>query len=238
MAYRKVMVEPAIAQQVPLLRSLSPRRRRALLAGAQLEWYHKGDVLFRQGEAARWVWFVMEGWVHLTRMPERTPEGAEGVVIFTITPEEVLCGISALLEGGVYQVSGIAGTDCTALRITGQELAKAVRQEAEFAYQTLRLYARRQQHIAQQYGAMAEPVSRRLIRAILRLEHQFGSTLPVTHRELAQMAWTTTESAIRTIRHFKQRGLLSGGRGLLRIDRPGALQQMLREANGHQEVRP
>ena len=77
--------------------------------------------------------------------------------------------------------------------------------------------ALRIRHMAEQYGAMAEPVSHRIIRSILRLRQQFGETLPVTHRELAQMSWTTTESAIRAVRQLKRQGALIGRRGQLTV---------------------
>lgn len=66
---------------------------------------------------------------------------------------------------------------------------------------------------------MAEPVSTRIVRSILRLRQQFGATLPVTHRELAQMSWATTESAIRIVRRLKQQGYVIGARGRLTISR-------------------
>ena len=91
--------------------------------------------------------------------------------------------------------------------------------------------------MAQQYGSMAEPVFYRIVRTLLRLQQQFGTTLPVTHRELAQMSWTTTESAIRVVRKLKQQRYLMGSRGRVLITRPQALERLLSHpTNGYRAL--
>ena len=155
-----------------------------------------------------------------------TREVVDPVCGMTITPEEALCGLSAVDES-TYALSAVAATRCRAIRFAGNAFQAALLHEPAFAYHALRLYARRFRHIAQQYGSMVEPVSHRIVRAILRLEQQFGPTLPVTHRELAQMAWTTTESAIRTVRRLKRLGVLEGSRGRLTVRKPSALTGVL-----------
>ena len=218
-------------RRIPLFQHVSPTRLNDLLAGAYVEQYEKGATLFRQGAQAKAIWVVLEGWIHLVRS-SKSNDASRAVVIFTITPSEVLCGISAI-ESGTYNLSAVAATDCRVIRLPGEAFRKALMHEADFAYHTLCLCARRLRHIAQQYGSMAEPVSHRLIRAILRLHEQFGVTLPVTHRELAQMSWTTTESAIRMIRRLKQHGYVTGTRGRLTITKSNALERLLVRSNGH-----
>jgi CRP/FNR family transcriptional regulator len=224
------MIDPKQVKHVEFLQHLSPAGRARLLQDSMLERYEKGALLFRQGDRAEFMWFVLEGWVHLLRSSERE-DGLRSVVLFTITPDEVLCGISAL-ESGRYQLSGVAATACRAIRVSTETLNATFRAEPEFAHQALLLCARRIQHIAQQYGAMAESVSKRIVRAILRLRQQFGERLPVTHRELAQMSWTTTESAIRVVRRLKRQGYVTGARGQLTIARPKALAQVLERRDG------
>ncbi len=217
-------------RRVPLFRHLSAAQLEHVAHGSRTQAYRKGDALFRQGRRARACWIVSEGWVHLLR--SRAPEDpGHSVMVFTITPAEVLCGLSAL-DAGSYSVSAIAGTDCVTVRIPAELLTQALLREPAFAYHALRLCTRRIRHIAEQYGSMAEPVAHRIVRAILRLSQQFGRTLPVTHRELAQMSWTTTESAIRIVRTLKRQGSLTGRRGELTIANRTPLQQLLERASG------
>ena len=227
-------MSPETLAKVPLFQHVSPHRLTLMLAQARVEQYKKGALLFRQGDRAESVWIVLEGWVHLMRSPHPA-DGSHAVVLFTITPDEALCGISAI-DSGTYNLSAVAGTTCRLVRIPGAMFRDVLMHEAEFAYHTIRLCARRMQQMAEQYGAMAEPVSKRIIRAMLRLRQQFGTTLPVTHRELAQMSWTTTESAIRLVRTLKQRGYVAGTRGRLTLAKPKALAQLLGGVNGHQGI--
>ena len=217
-------------QDHPIFKHVSAFRL-GRLAGVWLEErYERGAVIFRQGTPAECIWIVLEGWVHLVRSPNSDEN--RGVVLFTITPREALCGISAL-DSGTYNMGGVAATDCRLLRIPSEAFIEALTHEPAFAYDVLRLCARRIQKIAEQYGAMAESVSHRVVRAILRLQDQFGETIPMTHRELAQMSWTTTESAIRIVRKLKQRGWVEGMRGRLTVRRPKALASLLQATNSH-----
>ena len=209
----------------PIVETLSKERQKSFLQATLEERYEKNAVLFRQGDEADYFWIVLEGWVHLVRSPS-AHDHARAVVLFTITPREALCGISALGTGR-YNMSAVAGTACRVLRIPAETFNAALAAEPAFAYHALRLCARRIQKIAEQYGSMAEPVLQRIIRTLLRLQEQFGDTLPVTHRELAQMSWTTTESAIRTVRALKLRRCLTGRRGKLTITRAERLEQFL-----------
>ena len=219
-------------QTIPLLARLSAGRAQQLLAASAPQRYARGQALFRQGDPADAIWIIQEGWVHLLRTADGE-HNARAVAIFTITPAEVLCGLSAVAPGGVCSVSAVAATACRTLRIPAPVFQQALAYDAAFAARVVQLCARRIQSIAQQYGSMAEPVPRRLVRAILRLSDQFGSTIPVTHRELAQMAWTTTESAIRAVRRLKQQGYVSGARGRLAVRRRAELEHLLDGVRGH-----
>jgi CRP/FNR family transcriptional regulator len=215
----------------PLFEHLKAAERQRLLTGSATRRYGKGQALFRQGERAEAVWLVLRGWVHLVRS---SGEGqrARRVTLFTVTPSEMLCGVSAIdLE--TYTATGVAGTETEMLRIPAASFQDTLLWEPRFAVEVLRLCAGRIRHMAEQYGTMADPVATRITRVLLRLREQLGNTLPLTHRELAQMTWTTTESAIRTVRSLKRRGYVNGSRGELVIRRPSALEQILQRANGH-----
>ena len=219
----------ATPHALPLLTHLSAGRARRLLAASSPHRFAQGDTLFRQGEAADAIWVIQEGWVHLVRGAKET-DGTRRVVIFTITPAEVLCGLSAVAPGSRYHASAVAATACRARCLPAPLFREALTHEPAFAAHVVQLCVRRIQHIAQQYGSMAEPVSHRIVRAILRLADQFGEAIPLTHRELAQMAWTTTESAIRTVRRLKEQGYVSGERGRLVLAQRAALERLLTAA--------
>ena len=208
------MTLPDTLLHLPLFRTLSASRRDALLRRAERRQYPKGATIFAQDAPAEAVWFVLGGWVHLMRWAGADRQ--RGVLLFTVTPNEALCGISAI-EADTYTATAVAGTAVEVLRVPGEAVHALMVQEPEFAYQLLRLCAERIRLMAIRYGSMADPVSQRVVQAILQLRRQFGPAMPVTHRELAQMAWTTTESAIRVVGRLKRAGCVTGSRGRLVI---------------------
>lgn len=219
-----------VIDQIPLLNTLSAARKEQWRRTTMRELYPKGTLLFHQGDPAKYVWLVLEGWVHLVR--HEADHGAfNEAIVFTVTPQEMLCGVSAF-EPGRYTVTGRAGTKVEALRIPASLFVEAVEHEPRFAATVLRCCAGRIRHMAEMAGGMAGPVLVRVGRALLRLRAQFGDEIPVTHRELAQMAWTTTESAIRAVSRLKRDGVVTGRRGIMHVERLPQLQRIVQAVNG------
>ncbi len=210
------------------LRTVSPTTHARLLRQAVRVRLRRGAVLFHQDDPAKFVWVIQQGWVHLLRAPE---SGGRSVLVFTITPAEGICGMAGIATG-VATVTAVAATACDALRVPLPVFLDALEQDAKLGAAVVRLCARRLASIARQYGALAEPVPQRLVRTLLRLQEQFGADIPMTHRELGQMAWTTTESTIRALRALKLRGLLSGGRCRVTLRDPAALARELTNHHG------
>src|SRR3989338_4708714 len=98
--------------QVPLFRTLSAAERRQVARVCEARQFGKGETLFQEGRPADSVWVMCRGWTYLTK---RTPQGRP-VTVFTVTPQEVLCGFSAIVgQGASYYASAVAATDTTAL---------------------------------------------------------------------------------------------------------------------------
>jgi CRP-like cAMP-binding protein len=62
-----------------------------------------------------------------------------------------------------------------------------------------------------------ERVEQRLARMLLMLSIKLGSTLPFTRQELSDMSGTTTETTIRVLSQWKERGIISSTRGKIVI---------------------
>jgi CRP/FNR family transcriptional regulator len=147
---------------------------------------------------------------------KRTPLGVP-VTIFTVTPEEVLCGFSAVIDHGAYYASAIAATDTTAIRVPREEFAKLLKNQPGFAEQVLAIYHTRMRHLAEAISLASSPVERRLAYTLLRLKSSFGNTIPVTHQELARMAGMRWETSIRMLSSMKRRGWIASTRGQVTI---------------------
>ena len=74
-------------------------------------------VLFEQDDNARFLYVVIDGEVEINYKPEDGPE----LVVTRVRPESVV-GWSAVTGNLVYTSSAICSSDCSLLRIKGEEL--------------------------------------------------------------------------------------------------------------------
>ncbi len=95
-----------------------------------------------------------------------------------------------------------------------------VRRQAERLYLT---YLGRQLRQFLCDGAPAGNAGARVAARILAAASQFGRDVPLTRREIAEMAGTTVETAIRETRAFEKRGWIRLARGHIRVVDPDAL---------------
>lgn len=67
-------------------------------------------------------------------------------------------------------------------------------------------------------------VEERILKVLFTLYLKFGSRLDFTSAELAELAGTTTESALRVMSRLRQSGVLKTGRGRIEIQKPEYLE--------------
>lgn len=117
-----------IARNSILLAAFPPEVRDAVMDSARLRSFDRGATIFLQGEAARAVFVVIDGWVKLYRI---APSGLEAVVgVFTRGRS---FGEAAALRDDVYPVAAEAVTDCRLVRIEAATLLRLVRGNPEVA---------------------------------------------------------------------------------------------------------
>ena len=199
-------------------RHLPLEARRRLETQAQEKQIPAGAVLFREGDPAEKLWIICSGWVRLVR---RVADG-QNLTIDLITPKERFCGLTAF-TGGRFMATAVAGVPVTAICLPVRTLVDLMQDHAELAGFVARLFDQRYNHIVSAYTHSFVPVPQRLAAVLLRLEEDFGSTVPVTRRELADMSGTTVETAIRVTRQMQKEGILQVGRGRISILRPQRL---------------
>ena len=209
--------------RIPLFRSLPVAVLQQVGEVSEVRRFRKGEMLFEENRPARTVWLIQRGWVHVVK---RTPQGTLAT-LFTVTPEEVLCGFSAVVGCAAYYASAITATETAAVSVPQETFARLIKRQPGFAEDFLRLYHTRMQHLAQTVSLAQAPVEQRLAHILLRLRAAFGRTLPVTHHELSRMAGTRWETSIRTLSSMKQRGWIASSRGQVTILVPQQLRMLL-----------
>ena len=184
--------------------------------------YAKGETVFRAGEPAEAVWIVKTGRIHLMKFL------ADGKVSTTCVMRsgEPFCCLPAL-DRKPYPVDAVAAEDSVVVRIPINAFHDAMGRSRTFAQETLCLFCDRLRQVEHKSCMIYESADARLAQVLLTLSKKFGSTIPLTRQELAEIAGTTLETAIRTLGQFKQQGLIRSVRGRTTILKPDGLQAFL-----------
>ena len=210
-----------VIEQIPLLNTLSVARKEQWRRTAVRELYPKGAVLFYQAAPARFVWLVLEGWVHLMKFLE----SGQASTTCVMTPGEPFCCLPAL-DRKPYPVDAVAAVDSTVVRIPTNAFHEVMQQNPLFLQDSLCLFCDRLRQVEHKSCALHDSVERRLAQALLDLSKKFGSTIPLTKHELAEMANTTVETTIRVLSQMKKQGLITSSRGSTTITKAAQLEQL------------
>ncbi|MFC3568862.1 Crp/Fnr family transcriptional regulator [Paracoccus sp. TOH] len=117
-----------IASQSRLFSTMPPALSEQLLDQARVVQYQRGAPIFYQGDIARALHIVAEGWVKLYRL---SPGGTEAVV-GTMTRGQSF-GEPIALRRAAYPVSAEASTDCRLIALPSDALLSALKSRPEAA---------------------------------------------------------------------------------------------------------
>jgi CRP-like cAMP-binding protein len=190
-----------------------------------------GHVFFEEGEPGDWAFLLHSGRVRIQHFR------ADGRVrtVCMVGPGDTFCCLPTL-DGGPYPATAVAAVRSIAYRIPGSLFRDLVASHPEFASRALRMFCGRLREAACEGCSHADDAASRIAGQILAMAGRFGERVPLTRRELAELAGTTVETSIRVIKEFERAGWVELGRGhLLVIDRP-ALQA--RAAGGGPDAKP
>lgn len=204
-----------------LFKRLPSGERRRLAQAAQEKRYEKGDTVFREGQPAEAVWIVKSGRVHLMKFL------ADGKASTTCVMKsgEPFCCLPAL-DGKPYPVDAMAAIDSVVVRIPLAAFHQAMEHSAAFTHETLCVFCDRLRQVEHKSCMIYEPAEARLAQVLVGLMKKFGQTIPLTRQELAEVAGTTHETAIRTLSRFRQQGLIRSVRGKTTIVQPEKLRAL------------
>ncbi len=100
--------------------------------------YSKGDIIFREGDAAKSLYLLLSGEVtirvNLTSRPE-------SVTVAVATPESDSFGWSGLVPPYHYSATAVSETDSTLLKLPGAELMALLEAHPEHGFVVMRRIA-------------------------------------------------------------------------------------------------
>ncbi len=198
-----------ILKQTPVFSGLSDDELAELAALAVERRFGAGDSIFWEGDAPEWFYIVAEGQVKVIK---HSSLGKEFIVAF-FGPGEMV-GEVAVFEDRPYPASAQAAVATRVLGIKREDLTAFLSGHPQVALRIINVLGGRLRDAQSRLRDMAgERVEQRLASLLLMLSSKLGPTLPFTREEIAGMAGTTTETAIRVLSRLKNGGIIGSSRG-------------------------
>ena len=175
--------------------------------------FEPGEFVFWEEDNPDWFYIVAEGRIKVLK---HASSGKELIIAF-FGPEEMF-GEVAVLENKPYPASAQAAAKTRVFGIRREDFLCFLASRPQVALGIINVLSGRLRDAQGRLRDLAgERVQQRLARTLLMLSSKLGSTLPFTREEIADMAGTTTETAIRLMSHLKDGGIIRSGRGKIII---------------------
>ncbi len=167
------------------------------------------EFVFWDGDAPEWFYIVAEGKVKVLK---HSSLGKEFIIAF-FGPGEMF-GEIAVFENKLYPASAQAVSETKVVRVKRDDFLSFLGNRPQVALKIINILGGRLRDAQNRLRDLAgERVEQRLASVLLMLSAKLGSTLPFTRQEVADMAGTTTETAIRVMSQLKDRGIIRSVRG-------------------------
>lgn len=204
-----------------LFEGFPPAEREEVLAAGTPRVLRRGEVLFREGEAASALFLVESGRVKLTQVTA----GGQEVILRYLAPGDAFAAV-ALFERATYPVTAQA-TERTRVRAWSRQVLPAlVREHPRFEANLLRIVSSHTREALSRVRELAtEPVAQRLARTLLRIGQQVGVEEAdggllierITQQEVADIAGASLFTVSRTLAGWEELGIVETGRQRYRI---------------------
>ena len=174
--------------------------------------YAKGDSIFLEGDPADYVWFVKEGHV---KAVIHSAVGRD--VTLCMNGSQTMFGSCCCFGEKTYPCHGMAETDATILAYPMREFLGLLDRHPALSHAVVEELSRRLRQSKGMQAFEQESVEKRILHVLTGLTGEFGNTIPLTRKEIAEMAGTTVETCIRTFSKLEKEGLVSSARGRIII---------------------
>ena len=180
----------------------------------ELRHYRKKDLIFREGENPRWLYFVESGKVKVFKTSD---DGRE--LIVKVAQAGDFLGFLALFSENIYPESASALEDCTIKLVPRQDFVALVFGNRDVNARFIKMLAG---HIAEREQQLIElaynSVRKRAATALAQLCEQSGTTdIHLLREDLAALAGTAKETLIRTLTDFKNEGMIDIKEGVVHV---------------------
>jgi len=207
------MSKAEILKQSLLFSSLNEGELAELSRLAAERSFRPDEFVFWEGDAPDYFYVVVVGRIKVAKY---SSSGKEFIIAF-FGPSEMF-GEVAVFEGKPYPASAQAVADTRVLVIKKDDFLSFLATRPQVALEIINVLGGRLRDAQSRLKDLAgERVEQRIAMTLLMLSAKLGPTLPFTRQEIANMAGTTTETAIRVTSQLKERGIIRSVRGKIII---------------------
>jgi len=207
-----------VVRTIPLFGALSERDWAAVTDLLGERSYRKDEYVFFEGDPPEALYIVWSGRVKLLR---HSREGRD--VVLDVIGASRMLGEMAVFEGSPYDFTAQAMEPTGLISIARYDFLSLLRRFPPLSLAVISELGRRLRSASDLVHSLAvERVARRIARVLLKMADaagvpaEGGGTLidvTLTRQDVADMAGTTVETAIRTMSRLRQQGVIATKRG-------------------------
>lgn len=211
-----------ILRSLPLFSSLTDEDIDKTLESLKEEAYDKGEYIFMEGDSSEWLCIVKSGEV---RIMKHSSTGKD-VILDLFSPHEIFGGV-AVFDKKPYPATAQAMEPRTiVLKIPRNWLVSLTAKYPSMSSEAVRYFGSklRDAHIMMKNLAV-ERVEKRIASVLLKLAEKVGEkdengvrlNMHLTRQDIAEMAGTTVETAIRVMSRFNKEDIVKSIEGKIVI---------------------
>jgi len=212
-------------KKLPFFSSLSDKELAEVVVPLfQEERYREDEYLFYEGDPPQGLFILREGKVKIIKHSTR----GKDTILRLLGPEEMF-GEVASLDGGPYPASAQALEDTVVFHLLQRDFLRLLQGYPSIALRVIEDLGRKLRDAHDLIRALTtETVEKRIATVLLKLSEKLGKVeergirlrIHLSRQDLADMAGTTIETAIRVLSKFtKDRLLTKEGKNIIILDR-------------------
>jgi CRP-like cAMP-binding protein len=171
----------------------------------------KGEILYREGEPVNHVYCIHEGLIKLVKNPDTESEH-----IISIQKAAEMPGYKSFLAQDLHSETAIALQDAIVCELPGKQIEQMLKEIPAFSRESMMYLAGLADNYEQQISSlMLKPVKVRVAEALLLLHRAYmdletnpKGIIMLSRKELASYCGTVKETLLRTLKVFKEEGLV------------------------------
>ncbi|MDE2038644.1 MAG: Crp/Fnr family transcriptional regulator [Elusimicrobia bacterium] len=203
--------------RLPFFKGLDAERSRRAARGFFLRRYSRGEAIFCEGEPAQAAYLLRSGLVKAVKLSPR----ARPVILEIIVPGHFF-GMMPVLDRKPYPLDAVCLQDCELYRVGAKDFSElmALPPFSQAVYGDVGEHLRHSQALR---ALAKEPAPRRIAYILWLLSSRIGPELRLGREEIADMAATTVETAIRVLGRLREEGLVEARWKRIKVLKPQIL---------------